>query len=163
MEITDSLVRRFWAKVDKRGADECWEWTGSRTRNYGQLASERSRPPYKAHRLSWVIHRGPIPAGLHVCHSCDNPPCVNPAHLWLGTDDDNHKDMIRKGRRDYSKTNFARGERVNTAKLTAQQVREIRERYTGDRKTLALLSLEYGITVANILNVIERKTWRHIE
>jgi len=91
-----TVEERFWAKVDK--TDSCWVWTGATLRRgYGQI-----RIPVKkakqAHRLSWEIHNGPIPDGMLVCHKCDNPPCVNPAHLFLGTQSDNNKDCVRKGR-----------------------------------------------------------------
>lgn len=93
---------RFWAKVDKSG--DCWVWTASVFRErlgYGkfQTGSNRgeSRVAY-AHRVSWELHFGPIPNGLFVCHHCDNPPCVRPDHLFLGTAADNVRDMDRKGR-----------------------------------------------------------------
>lgn len=94
------IAERFWPKVDVRGHEECWEWTASRKeRGYGVF----SRPGHnngalKAHRVSWELANGPIPDGLCVLHRCDNPPCVNPAHLFLGTIADNNRDMSLKGR-----------------------------------------------------------------
>lgn len=85
---------RFWQKVEK--TDTCWLWRGSKnTTGYGQLRTDRLE---KAHRISWEIHNGPIPDGLAVLHACDNPPCVNPSHLWLGTQADNARDRQAKGR-----------------------------------------------------------------
>ena len=92
---------RFWAKVIKRNPDECWPWTAARTGGYGYFGLD-GRLVY-AHRLSWEWANGQrIPDGMWILHSCDNPPCVNPAHLSLGTQLDDVRDMDRKGRRGYS-------------------------------------------------------------
>lgn len=92
---------RFWAKVDRSG--ECWEWIGKpTTHGYGRLErapqGQRRGAPVYAHRASWELHYGPIPEGLNVLHHCDNPPCVRPTHLFLGTHLDNMADMFAKGR-----------------------------------------------------------------
>lgn len=87
---------RFWRKVDKSG--DCWEWRGFRGANgYGKAHLTR-KPSTYAHRIAWTLTNGPIPKGMHVCHHCDNPPCCNPAHLFLGTAKDNVHDMMVKGR-----------------------------------------------------------------
>jgi hypothetical protein len=91
--VRSDTIRRFWERVPNRPADECWMWTGPRWWDGYGRAGNRG-----AHRLSWIIAFGPIPDGLHVCHRCDAPLCVNPAHLFLGTNEDNRRDMLRKAR-----------------------------------------------------------------
>ncbi len=94
------LAERFWPKVDKRGDDECWEWTGGRhPSGYGQIwIGGKYGSHIYAHRASWEINGHKIPDGMCVLHHCDNPPCVNPAHLFIGTQADNMRDKQAKGR-----------------------------------------------------------------
>jgi hypothetical protein len=95
--MADALTR-FWAKVKLGSPNECWEWQGGSYANgYGSF--RLGGPNTGAHRASWILSHGDIPNGLHVCHKCDNPKCVNPAHLWLGTIRQNYDDMVAKGRR----------------------------------------------------------------
>lgn len=99
--VTQPLEERFWSKVDKSGGPAaCWPWTASvDPKGYGQFAyADGTRRSGRAHRVAWILANGPISAGMSVCHSCDNPPCCNPAHLWLGTNADNVADRVRKGR-----------------------------------------------------------------
>lgn len=93
---------RFWERVDtSAGPEGCWPWTGStQGKGHGQVYRGpcRKSAPHKAHRVAWELTHGPIPAGLFVCHHCDNPPCCNPAHLYVGTAADNARDMFARGR-----------------------------------------------------------------
>ena len=115
---------RFWAKVDVRGPDECWEWQGARTRDgYGSFGITTDHVVL-AHRQALELTRGPIPPGLFVCHRCDNPPCCNPAHLFWGTALDNARDRADRRRR-----TAPSGEQHAMHKLTDSEVAAIREAY----------------------------------
>jgi hypothetical protein len=95
------VLERFWSKVDVGEEDDCWEWTGYRYRKYGRFNFESvSR---LAHRVAWILLHGPLPDEQKVLHSCDNPPCCNPLHLFVGTQTDNMQDMIAKGRAHFQK------------------------------------------------------------
>lgn len=106
--IDERVIAGFWARVDRRGPDECWPWVGTLTsKGYGEYRPMRG-VYWRASRLSWTIAHGPIPPGLQVCHSCDvrypagdrtYRRCCNEAHLWLGTDKQNTRDMVEKGRK----------------------------------------------------------------
>lgn len=166
-----TLETRFWQSVDDEASPRgCWPWRGTvGAHGYGLISAE-SRRSLRAHRVSWQLHHGPIPAGLFVCHRCDNPGCVNPAHLFLGTAADNTRDMMRKGRgyvqrpdyRERLRSVSVRGERVNTARLTADQVREIRRRYAAGGISQTALADEYGVTQTQVSQIVSRKSWRHV-
>jgi len=158
VKITESLKKRFWEKVDKRGPDECWEWQAAKTGNgYGNMSSKY------AHRLSWRIHNGDIPKGIHVCHRCDNPPCVNPRHLFIGTPSDNARDMIAKGRGRCTFTSErTRGTKNTKAKLNPRKVREIRNLSREGLSYLAIGSM-YGVSSAMVGYIVRRVNWTHVE
>jgi hypothetical protein len=98
--VPKPLSARFWAKVDKRGPDDCWEWTGAAiAKGYGKISrGPRGGGQLAAHRVSWILAKSEIPDGQMVLHRCDNRLCVNPSHLFLGTNTDNMRDMVSKGR-----------------------------------------------------------------
>jgi hypothetical protein len=146
------LADRLWSRVEKTPAG-CWEWTGNRNAlGYGIVTVQHSKR-FRAHRVAWELTRGPIPDGMVVCHRCDNPPCCNPEHLFLGTHDENMADMVAKDR-------HARGERNGHARMTSEQVREIREaRARGE--PLCLLAERYGISETGVCNIAKGRSWGH--
>ncbi len=166
---TVPLVERFWRYVQK--SDGCWEWTGYRgTGGYGQIGEGTGQGRnLTAHRVSWLLHFGSIPPGLFVCHHCDNPPCVRPDHLFLGTAQINVADRERKGRGAKGAGLYAlhperraRGERVHLARLTEDQVREIRARYAAGGVKQSDLARAYNVSRGSIGPIVRGETWRHV-
>jgi|SRR5438128_1278679 len=144
------VAARFWAKVDKHCASGCWNWTASVTvcGGYGQLNIKGK--PVRANRLSWEIHFGPIPPRQCVLHRCDNPKCVNPAHLFLGTQSDNSSDMSAKGRAGSPHS-----------KLTLEQIEKIKTLYPSvSQYKLASLM---GVNQAAISRIINNQTYKQAE
>lgn len=136
---------------------ECLVWKGSRSRKgYGRVYIDGTRRKWPAHRVMFERENGPIPNGMFVCHSCDNPPCINPDHLFLGDACDNMRDASRKGR-----LTGPRGERAPAAKLKTDQVLTIRARWAGGepRKVLAA---EYGVDHRTIWRIVKRRAWAHV-
>lgn len=146
----------FWKRVSKPSPDECWEWQGGKTPD-GYGSAGHKNKSVLAHRLAWELTNGPIPEGMEVCHKCDNPPCCNPDHLFLGTHADNIRDMFAKGR-----NNPRRGAANSNAKLTESQVKEIRSRYANKDGNTYELAQEYGVSQVTISALIRRKTWGHV-
>ena len=158
-----SLPDRFWSRVDKNGpivhgmTTPCWIWTKFTTappRNYGIFTVKKGHT-VKTHRLSWELTYGKIPDGLYVCHKCDNPPCCNPSHLFLGTAKDNAIDMFTKKR-----VIIRKGESSSLAKLTWDKVREIRFKYANRNVTQRDLAKEYNVHQSTILKIINNMTWK---
>lgn len=145
-----TLAERYERFVDRRQG-ECWAWTGTTNeRGYAQVGRNH------AHRLSYQLHVGPIPIGLLVLHRCDNPPCTNPEHLFLGTQADNIADAKSKGR-----LSGPRGEANSKSKLTGEQVRQIRAMCASGAMYRAVADT-FGVTHRTIGEIVRRKTWRHV-
>lgn len=156
---TYPVAERFWAKVKRRGPDECWEWQGAKQPfGYGSFRPA-TKAHIRAHRYAYEEANGPIPKGLVVMHRCDNPPCCNPAHLSLGTMKDNTRDCIAKGR---FKPGRPRGERMGNAKLCEAHIREIRAAPSGYGTGL-VLARKFGVTNAAISAIRTRKLWKHVD
>jgi hypothetical protein len=141
-------AERFWAKVEK--TDGCWLWQGTKTTfGYGVFSG---RP---AHRVAYALTHGPIPDGLCVRHSCDNPPCVNPAHLSVGTLADNRADCVARNRQ-------AKGSVNGRAKLTERDVQLVRAFYAEGVLTVTELSLMFGVSRRAIRLALDGKKWKHV-
>ena len=150
MDIVLLKLKMAKSKLQK---NKCWEWTGSLTnQGYGQL--EVSGVTFKAHRLSWLLFNGGRLITLGVLHKCDNRKCINPDHLFLGTNADNLADRQAKGRQ-------ARGESHARSKLTMKDIRRIRKLVANGTRQ-SVLAKEYGVNFSTIFNIIKRKTWKHI-
>lgn len=152
--VHKTLKERFWGMVDPSSApDSCWEWKGYVAKNgYGHMT------PHLAHRVSWEVHNGPIPDGLQVCHKCDNRKCVNPAHLFLGTQSENLHDMVGKGRRHYP--GFL-GETNHRSILTEDAVRSIREKFQNGTRQIDI-AREFNVDRTVVWSIVHRKSWKHI-
>lgn len=176
------LPERFWSKVNRDG--DCWLWTSCRWPvGYGRFWMGRRFLP--AHRIAWELTHGPVSDGLCVLHRCDNPPCVRPDHLFLGTKADNNRDRHNKGRDARGDQSGARlhpekhargdnhpmrknpeqrrwGTDNHAAKLTPADVFTIRRRYAAGGITYKQLASEYGVSFGEIGHIISRKVWQHV-
>jgi hypothetical protein len=145
----------YLIKKDKKG---CWLWGGSKNTNgYGSISIGKRgfAKSYLVHRLSYILHKGKIPFGFYVCHTCDTRDCVNPEHLWVGTAKDNAKDCFVKNRTPF-------GEKQHLAKLNNEEVLKIRELYKKDNLFYRELSVMFNISVPTVCQIIRRKTWMRV-
>ncbi len=133
----------------------CWDWNGQKDKDgYCDMTFEKR--PMKGHRISWLLHKGPIPEGKWILHHCDMPSCTRPSHLFIGTPKDNWDDMVKKGRRI-----FKRGSLCSWAKLTERKVKKIR-RLAAEGKTESWLAEKYDISMGVISDIKRRRTWKHV-
>lgn len=160
-ELTQKDIDRFWSKVDKRGPDECWPWKPAiKTGDHGMFGIRSD--VYCAHRVALFVGTGKDPLEKDSCHTCDYPPCCNPNHLFAGFAKDNIDDMIRKGRKVQ-----VTGESHPRARLTWEQVQDIRKRYRKGRQTKEnrhlgsfALAKEFDITVTQLLTIARGDQWK---
>lgn len=147
---------RFFRNIKINSINDCWEWTGYRERRgYGKFGFDGGT---LAHRFSYLYHKGEITEGMQVCHSCDNTSCVNPDHLWLGTNRDNQVDCIKKGR---AFRNSPKGSRNGLSKLTETKVKEIRK-LKKEKVTEREIAKRFGISKSNVFYITSRRTWKHV-
>jgi hypothetical protein len=152
----ESLVDRFWNKF-KRPKKGCWEWAGAKDPNgYGNIeeghGSKSCRTVHPAHRLSWKLFNGPIPNGMRVLHKCDNPSCVRPDHLFLGTQKDNLVDCKNKGR-------TAKGEKNGRSKLRQKDIDKIRKLCSSGKHTQQEIASIFNINQSHVSRIISNFVW----
>jgi DNA-binding XRE family transcriptional regulator len=146
---------RFWEYVDASNPSGCWPWIGKSKGSGGYGRTSILHVAYPSHRVAYELTNGPIPDGLIVRHTCDNPPCVNPAHLILGSHKDNARDAIERGRR-------PRGSQASCVKLTEGQVREIRELRSQGLSQYEL-ARRFGVHRSTIKDIDSRRSWAHLD
>jgi len=169
MKITQADIKRFWSKVTIGAPDKCWNWQACAKNYFGHGDFWVDGGSRSAHRIAWIIVYGEISGGVCVLHKCDNPPCCNPAHLFLGTLDDNNKDAASKkrfssGKEHYSKTQpekVLRGEKIGVSIHTEEDIMCIRQMYV-EGYTYDELAEEFDTAKSTVFQVISGKTWTHI-
>ena len=168
--LTPWELERFCDKINFGETDaECWNWEGSKMKfGHGQFGI-RGRL-YLTHRIAYAVMNGPIPGGIQVHHTCDNPACCNPNHLWLGTQKDNIKDCQTKGRAAIGERSgyrlhperYPRGERQWYARFVEQDIRDIRTEHAAGGISQRALARKWDVNHATIGKIIRRETWKHV-
>jgi len=151
-DIPRKTRKLFWVYVNKTAG--CWLWAAGSSAGYGVFHVKRK--VMRAHRVAYILANGSIPKGLLVCHSCDNPLCVNPDHLWVGTQKDNMKDAREKGR-------TRKGENHGASRLNDNIIQIIRNDYSAGRMNQPELAKRFNVSQKNISKVVRRETWRHVQ
>ena len=154
IEMTLADQERFESKIDRSSSCHIWK-AGKDKDGYGSVSIRGKN--LGSHRVSFLIHHGEIPDGMQVLHRCDNPSCVNPGHLFLGTAKDNMVDREEKKR-----GGQLSGSRQGLSKLTEEDVREIRARYSFGKIGYIKLGKEFGVSHSNIVSIVNRETWKHV-
>jgi len=161
---TNKFIQRFWSKVDQKGVNDCWPWNaGITSRDYGQIHVRREAGKvinHKAHRVAYTLKKGPT-NDLEVCHTCDNPPCCNPAHLFLGTHKENMDDRDKKGRQVVGQMYHSNG-KAKCAKYSEETVKEIRRLYQ-EKTPKREISRRLGVPQTTVRHIIARRTWGKFE
>ena len=181
-QIGDSHIDRFFEKVVGGKGIHCWEW-GSGRNSYGYGAFAINGQNYAAHRVSYVIYYGIDPGEMLVCHACDNPPCVNPQHLWLGDNQSNQRDASSKGSASRGRWGHRtknlfptwikridavggrerqHGDDHGSSKLMSWQVEEMRKLYEGGNTTYKTIAQKYGVHLNTAYFAIQGRNWAHI-
>lgn len=157
-KIPRETLERIWLHVETKGPDECWPWTASTQNGYGRLATVHIKPGPRhrqlAHRIAFYLSTGVDPLDLKVCHSCDNPPCCNPRHLFLGTQADNRLDCVRKKRHNF-------GETHGRHRLTEAKVRRIWKLHDAGLSSIKIAT-HFGVAHSTIREITRGATWRHV-
>ena len=154
-------LETFWSHVNIGDPDECWEWQGGRFWSGYGLLYLGGHHQYRAHRVAYELQNGPVPEGFVVCHKCDNPPCCNPAHLFVGTQAENLADMRKKGRQGRTgyKPGRQTGEKNNNSKLTWEKVARIRQ-LLADGQAYKEVAKLFGVSRPLISMINTNKLWR---
>ena len=169
IHLNDKIIKRFWGKVLLGPPDDCWPWTSAQSSSgYGIIGFPPNGLAF-AHRVAYTIFHGREPGELLVCHTCDNRLCQNPMHLFIGTHEDNMRDMCLKGRQGSRKTNWGKngehiGEGNGRSKLTETDIKDIRHRFVPGKKSKSSIELahEYNVCRAHIYQIVKRKVWQHV-
>lgn len=160
LEKRERLLKSFEKHVIRQ--DGCWGWKGPIDHGgYPVMSCKRSIGPDRGHKASWVIHKGPLKKGKHICHSCDNPICTNPDHLWIGTHKENNDDKIKKGRANWVKPPHKPGSLNGSSKLKEEQVIEIKKLLDEGKSCYSIGPL-FGVSKQTILRIKKGTHWSHV-